>query len=196
MMNIFKVGSTPTDQQVDSKEEMYFVWYLEELVATGFVKDFRRCPTYQLGIPIQKQYIKPMKKVEDKILEQTIMKPHEYTPDYIIMWERESVGVLCTDIDDIFDKHVSKFICQKDGDEYYSHVEIKGGYDRFGRTDKMQISIKWLFQKMGIFTNLIKMPMLFEQTFTPKRYHFTDKKKEPRKIKWETKSILQYVDEV
>ena len=196
MKDIFKVGTTPTDEEVDSKEEMYFVWYLEELKDLGYIKDFRRSRTYQLGLPVTKKYIQPMMRVEDKIKEQSISKGHSYTPDYIIWWEVESVGVLCTDLEDIFDKHKTKFICQREGDQYYSTIEVKGTYDQNNNARITGISMKWLMSKLGIFVSMVKVPTIFEQTFTPHRYHLTDKTMKPRKISWVTKTIDQYVDEI
>jgi hypothetical protein len=193
MKHLF-TGQEATQSDTDSKEELYFLWYLQELKDQGFIKAFKRSKTYTLSNTVSKRFIQPMKKVEDKIKMQTVLREHAYTPDYTIWWEVESVGVLCTDLEDVFDRHKTKFICQREGDQYYSTIEVKGTYDQNNNARITGISMKWLMSKLGIFVTLVKVPTIFEQTFTPERYLLTDKTLKPRRLKYDPKTISEYVD--
>lgn len=195
MKHLF-TGLEVSQRDLDSKEELYFYWYLMELKRKGFIKDFKKSKTYQLSKPLGKRYIQPMKKVDDKIKTQIIWREHVYTPDFTIWWEKESVGVLATNLLDQFERHTCNFICQEFDGEYFSEIEVKPIFDQNNMTRLAKINIKWLYESHSIYTNVVKVPNIFEKTFTPERYLLTDKSMKPRKINFQVKTIDEYVDEI
>lgn len=195
-IELFKTTEEPKEESCESSEELYFLWYLRELKNLGYIKGFRRAETYTLSEVVSKKYIKPMKKIEDKYLNQTLVRSHVFTPDYVIWWEKESVGVLATDLEDIFDYHKTAFICQREHREFFSIVEIKGGYDKNNMERLAKVNIKWLHSKRGIFVNLCKVPKVFEKTFTPTRYLLTNKTMKERNLKYNPRSLEDFIDQL
>jgi len=58
-----------------------------------------------------------------------------------------------------------------------------------------KINIKWVWDKYGVFVNIIIPEKHFDKTFTPKRFLTTDKSGKPRKIKYKNiKSLKQFIE--
>ena len=58
-----------------------------------------------------------------------------------------------------------------------SYIEVKPDFDFNNMTRYARIKMNWLFQQTGVFTNLVKVPSVFKNTFTPDRYILTDNNK-------------------
>jgi hypothetical protein len=182
---------TKATRGFDSNEERYFSWYLDELKKSGFVTKWSLIPdedSYPLTDGLSVEYIVPMKKVDDKIKVQSILKPSVYTPDFKIIWTIRAYGTFVTELDDPMrrDKITTPFISQ-DGE---SIVETKGTFDKNNMTRLANNNIKFVFERHGIFINMIKVPGIFNKTFTPERYFLTDKTLTPRKISYKRKWYL------
>ena len=170
----------------DSKEELYFSWYLDELKRQRYINHWQRNETsYNLFGGLVHSYIKPMKRVEDKILTQTILQPSSYTPDFIIYWEPKAIGIFVSKESKTVGKIITPFLCTDD--ELISIVETKGTFDMGNMTRLANNNIKFVYEKYQVYINMVKVPTIFKHTFTPERYLFTDKSMQPRKINYGTK---------
>lgn len=173
----------------DSKEELHFSWWLDQLKAAKYIKHWE-CNDYSFPLfgGLVHSYIKPMKRVEDKIMTQTILKPSVYTPDFIIYWEPKAIGIFASMMHSTEGKIETLFLCDKD---LKSTVETKGNFDRNNMTRLAINNIKFVYEKYQIYIDLIKLPGLFNQTFTPDRYFMTDKTFKPRTLNYKNVRTLR-----
>lgn len=176
----------------DSKEEKYFSWYLEVLRNWNFIEKWEKNEDpFQLTTDLKIEYIKPMKRVEDKILTQTLLTGRHYTPDFKIKWTKQAIGVFTQELPSkvkITTPFISQHMC--------SIVEVKGGFDNNNMTRLAVNNIKDVFQKYGVYITMVKVPMIFKNTFTPERYLLTDKSFKPRKIKYATRTIKDFINSI
>jgi hypothetical protein len=180
----------------DSKEELYFSWYLEQLKASKYINGWERNETsYNLFGGLVHSYIKPMKKVEDKVLTQTILHPSSYTPDFVIYWEPKAIGIFVSKQGKTEGKILTPFICSDD--EMISIVETKGIFDMGNMTRLANNNIKFVYEKYKVYINMIKVPTIFDKTFTPDRFLMTDKTFQPRKLKYKNvRTIREFIESV
>lgn len=177
------------EKKYDSQDEMYFHWYLMTLKEHNFIYEYELQPKpFVLSDNLSLQYIKKMKKVDDKVLDYTVLNGHIYTPDAKIVWNSR----VAKDI-------LYKNIWSKETDERIdnvpflaidgvSYVEIKPAHDFQNMTRLVKLNQKWVWDKHKEFVNIITPQKLFNETFTPSRYFFTDKSTQHRKINY--KNIL------
>lgn len=195
-MNKNKKVFKPITMKFDSKEELYFSWFIKELVEAGYIYLYTKITdSYQLTNGLTWNYIKPMKKVPDKLLKQTILKPSVYTPDFKIQWTEKALGIFVTELIDNKDKKkiTTPFICQN----MVSIIEIKGNFDSNNMSRLAINNIKFLYEKYGLYVNLIKIPGIFNKTFTPIRYLNTDKSNKTRKINYKNIGTLRtFIDKI
>ena len=166
----------------DSKEELHFSWYLEQLKNAKYISHWERCDTsYSLTMGVKHKYIKPMKKVEDKTLEQSILLGSSYNPDFVIHWNEKALGVFLSILNKTEGKITTPFIC--DDEQLITIVETKADFDMKNMTRIAINNIKFVYEKYNVYINMVKLPKFFEETFTPDRYLMTDKSFQPRKFK-------------
>ena len=175
--------------QFDSNEELHFSWYLDELKSKGYIIEWSKVEkSFELTKGLYLNYKIPMKKVDDKIKQQTILSPSVYTPDFYIIWSVKAFGIFTTDIDmDSDNKLDTPFISRGK----YSTVEVKGTFDNNNMTRLAVNNIKFVYDKFGVYVNLIKVPTIFDKTFTPDRYIMTDKSFKPRTINYKNVRTLR-----
>lgn len=176
----------------DSKEEKYFSWYLEVLRNWNFISSWEKVEaSYKLTEDLVIEYIKPMKRVEDKVLTQTLLSGRVYTPDFKIYWTEQAYGIF---VQELYcgEKITAPFVSQG----YISTVEVKGGFDNNNMTRLAVNNIKDVYEKYNDYITMVKVPMIFKKTFTPERYLLTDKSFKPRKIKYVTRTIKQFITQV
>lgn len=175
----------------DSDEEVYFHWYLSELLHQGYISSFQRAPSYSLGENVNRT-VKKQLKTKTKEITQNLLKPSIYTPDVTIVWTLKALGVFVVKIDsDVPKGRDIPFYCDND---LISIVEIKADFDQQNMTRLVRTNIKWVYDKYGVFVNLTKVPKIFRDTFTPQRYLLTDRTLKPRAIKWKPKSLEEFVN--
>ena len=174
----------------DSSEELYFSWYLEQLKASRYINHWERIETsYLLTKGLEHEYIKPMKKVEDKALKQTILAPSSYTPDFKIYWEPKAIGIFVSELYNTKEKINTPFICQNP--EMVSIIETKGMFDMGNMTRLANNNIKFVYETYNVYINMIKIPDIFNKTYTPDRFLMTDKTFQPRKLKYKNVRTLR-----
>lgn len=179
--------------EFDSKEELYFSWYLEVLRNWNFIEYWEKIDEpFQLTSDLTIKYIKPMKRVEDKILTQTLLSKRVYTPDFKVKWTDQAYNVFVQKLKD-GEKIITPFISNK---RNVSIVEVKGAFDNNNMTRLATNNIKDVYEKYGVYVTMVKIPMLFKKTFTPERYLLTDKSFKPRKIKYVTRTIKQFINQI
>jgi len=183
-------------EDLQSMEELYFVWWLCDLKDEGYVEDaWYESDAFVLGKGYTKKYSKKMKtkvKVEDEsVLPQTV-----YTPDFKIKWTEKARGIFYHDL--VSDCKITHGRKPKYsiGADLVSYVEIKPNFDFNNMTRYVKIKINWLFQATGVYVNLVKVPQIFKDTFVPDRYFLTDEAKKTRQIKFKTKRIGEFVSSV
>jgi len=180
-----------------SNEEIYFSWYLDELIENGYVVKYKQQPIpFSLSDKITKSYqktivLKTKTKVEDKL--EIILNKHIYTCDFKILWDIKAYGIFYCYLNDKIKQNSNLVIADKNN---ISFAETKADYDMNNMTRLFTINQKWVFSKFGIIINLCKLPKHFKDTFTPTKYLFTDKSKKPRKINYKVITLKQYIDAV
>ena len=180
------------DMEFDSKEELYFSWYLEVLRNWNFIEWWNKNEkSYQLTHDVAITHIKEMKRVPDKVLTQILLPGRVYTPDFLIKWTDQAEGIFTQELKD-GKKIKTPFISQGG----FSMVETKGNADYKNMTRLAICNIKDTYHKHKIFVSLIKVPLVFKQTFTPERYLLTDKSLKPRTIKYATRTIKDFINSI
>lgn len=147
----------------DSKEEQWFSWWLDELRGKGFVSEYQR----SVSIPL----FEANKELK--------LRAHEYTPDFLISWSPGAINGL-------------KLDWKKDRPNL-SEVEIKPSFDAHNMTRLFKLNQKWVYQKYGIYIELVIPEKLFEKTFCPDRFKYTDSGKGLRKLKQSYLNIDEYI---
>lgn len=160
----------------DSFEEVYMLMYLFELQEKGLISDIERAPSFVLSQEVAEVYQEEViLKTKTKIVQKkkVLLKQHVYTPEFTV-----NIHGL-----DLFHHKDSK-----------AYLEVKPVYDQNNMTRLFKINQKWMYQKFGIMVNLVTPEILFQQTFTPKKYLKTATGKQ-RKIKWKIKTIEDWLYE-
>jgi hypothetical protein len=191
--------------EIDSKEEVYFEWWLTELLALGYVNSYSRAIKYVLlnkvDLPCLKS--KPTKKEPNRLVPSTknILKSWTYTPDYNILWDKKSLGLFCTDIETPTNiiNH-TYFYAKKTENGYLSVVDVKPIQFRAGITStsvKFPHIQKLMMNVYDIYVNKscpTGKGSLFEQTFTPNRFLLQDVNPKSRRIsKWSVISAEKFI---
>jgi len=194
--------------EFDSNEEIYFSWYLDELLKSGFIRKWKLHPiTFELSD--KKTYAwNEQLKTKVKIKEQTLFQPHNYTPDFLIEWTEKARSLFFNSTEDRANLKNVPFISQKLANEHGDEVEttiidIKPTFDQNNMTRLFSINQKWVYDKLGVYVQKIiplsskkpKVKGLFEKTFVPTKYLLTDKSKKARKINFKIKQLKQFLME-
>ena len=149
----------------DSKEEIYFKWFLDDILSKhhGYIKriDYNEDPFY--------------------LSEKTkILREHKYTPDFLVEWYDQNELTIDYSEDlrpkDIKNKIVINWVKA-------SYIEIKGGYSIYNNHREFAINQKWVLAQRNIYVQKIEIPKFFKTTFMPERYLLTDSGKRSRKVK-------------
>ena len=187
-----------------SNEEMYFGWYLEDLLDAGYIDDWTyEEETFDLALPVKLPWKKQLKtKVKD--MSMSFLEKCTYNPDFKIYWNEKAKGVFYYNLEEeIYDpKTLPYFACQQN----ISRIEIKPNHDFQNKTQQAVIKIKWLMQ-LGTYVQLVipapkvskggklnPQSALFNNTFIPRRYVYTDKSMGLRKINFKHITLKQWGD--
>lgn len=176
--------------ELDSWEEVAFLWWALALKDAGYIKSIViEPPSFLLTEPVVVEYLKPMKKVADKMVPEEIMKGNLYTCDVLIEWEERANGIFFLPLHSTTRKKkeaaLQYMIAEHDGHSgWRSYIEVKPIFDQNNMTRLAKNNIKHTFSKYGAFVNLVIPEKLFNKSFTPKRFLFCNKDiKRKRKLK-------------
>ena len=159
-------------------EELYFSYYLDELIEQNIVESYEYEPeSFELTPEVTFNYIKTTvlktkTKIEDKT--KALLHKHCYTPDFKIMTLNKGHEL---NLFNIFLDSFPIFICSQkksNGEndlDFPCWVDIKGQFA--GKTNSTQYTFplnqKWMYDKYSIYVQKIKPFDLFKATFTPKK---------------------------
>lgn len=169
--------------------------YLFDLEKAGYIKNIARSQSYMLFDTVTKNWIRRLKTKSVPEVE-TLLASHLYTPDfYFELTDKGREISLFTDIESTEKlRERGKFnIIHQNGKV---HIETKGTSFRHANNtnEKFSVDAKWLWEKHKVFVNLFIPSKVFELTFTPQEYLLTDSGRQPRQIKWKTKTIYNYIN--
>jgi hypothetical protein len=194
------------EEQVKSSEEVYTTWYLNELLESGHIVQYK----YQPKAFILSEFI-PIQK-ENKALQ--LHKGIVYTADYLIEWADKSKGIFIRrDNEKPFNSQYPfevAYLKRANGDKKpISYIDVKGTFNGRNNTSAVTFPIKraWVYQRYCIYIQMIipvfvhttkkrkevKEEGLFPETFTPERYFFTDGQKQKRKLRYSPMTLKQYL---
>jgi len=174
---------------LDSNEEKYFWWWANELKDIGFIEKIELQPKpFDLSSSIKSVYDKQL-KTKIKEVEETLLNKHIYTTDVKITWNKSALDIFTTLLDSRVKKTENRSLTYiisqiNENNEIISYVEVKPSFDQNNMTRLAKINQKWVWEKHGLFVNIVIPEKHFNKTFTPKKFLFTDKSGKPRKIKY------------
>lgn len=187
-------------EQIDSKDELYFSWWCNDLIEAGILNQYNKSKTIQLFTGLHHNYteVKELKtKIKTTEKQQCLIDVTSYTPDYDLYFDVNKlykfVDILC----DNPNKFINPLIGQVDEDSGYIKViiENKPVFDQNNMTRLFKVNQKWTYQLTGQFVNIVEYTKLFKETFTPKRFLLTDGNNRERIInKWQVRTLEQYLN--
>lgn len=171
MIPLLIVNKKPTYNNIvfDSTHEVYFYWYLLELKKNNLI----------LGFTYQPESIKLCDKVIHN--KKVLIREANYTADFEIIF------------DPIYIAKQNYFVYL---DTISLHVDIKNPFDKQGVKTKFSLLQKFTYAVHKIYIQDIEIQELFYQTFTPKRYLYSDKGKTKRTINYKVTSIDDYLKRI
>ena len=186
------------NEKFDSKEEIYFLWYLEELKKNGFVESYHYHPkSFDLTKGFYYSAVVKCKK-KDKTVIHTLAQPQTYTPDFVIVWNAIGVNKFCksliymSDYNFIADNSSLKefFWCQDVPYVMTTYVDVKPPFNK-RNSDAAIFSLKraLMLQMHKIHVQKVIIDDCFAKTFTPQRFLKCDQTDRKRKINWEIKLL-------
>jgi hypothetical protein len=188
---------------VDSDEEILTIMWLEELMQAGYVAKVQRADPFVITEPYVNTYNAQVElKTKTKTVEksQVILKGHVYTPEFKVTLTRAGIELLSwrnhttpqssySEVNSKFDK---LFIARYEDPESVVYIEVKPGFDQNNMTRLFTINQKLVWDKYGIFVNLIQPEELCKKTFTPNDWLITKTGKK-RIIHWDIRSLDDYL---
>lgn len=185
------VSDIDTGKIFDSKDELYMYWYFKELKQRGYISQFQFEPlSFNLGentFTTRRVEYKQLKtKVSQKESFPMLLKEHNYTPDFGIIWDEKANNIFYCKHNEIISLGIMFIVY---GESARSLVEVKPnlkGSKYQGTAPKTTISRKWLLDKKDLYCQQINYEEIFYRTFTPKRFMFTDKSKTRKRVIKET----------
>jgi len=176
--------------EYESLEELAMLQWLYELKNAGYIHSIKRAKSYLLCSSLVNDYALQL-KTKSKPMQQTILHGHSYTPEFEVEWESKAskfVDLLKTD-----SKCEAPLLGFYGGvNKIVTYIEVKPVWDQNNMERLFKVNQKWMWEKHGIFVNLVKPQLLFQETFTPKEYHVTPSGR-VRIIKWKPRTLTEYL---
>ena len=181
--------------EYDSKEELYFTWWLEELKINSYIEGWKYHPK---PFPLsEKVYIhwKKQHKTKTKKMIKTMLQEHTYQADFLIKWTPKAKGIF-------FASRLNQnimaypFVAERieETDYHRTIVDVKGTFNQNDAWRRFSVDQKWVWQKYNIYVQKIIPIKLFKNTFTPIRYLQTDKSNKARKLNYKPISLFDYIN--
>lgn len=173
--------------EYDSKEELWFEWYLDELYELGLIKSYYyHPPSFELSLPVSYK-LEERKKTKTNILTREFLKSHDYQLDFKIIWDYVALGKLFNIIGETV-KQKAYFWAARDDNDFISYVDVKGAFAAKNNNSATTFPLnqKWLWDKYGIYVQKVmvsnKRNSVFAKTFTPEKFLTTEKTGQDRMI--------------
>ena len=157
------------DLELDSREELQFIYWLEEMKDNNFIEFYKYHP---------REFIL-FDSLE--IFSKVRLRSHIYTPDFYIKFSK----------DKILNKNFKEYFLFKDLDkqDLSVYVDIKGVFNKNAGDRLFSINQKWVYSLYKIYIYKIVPDDLFKETFIPNLCRYTpvknnliEKYKDYRKI--------------
>jgi hypothetical protein len=185
----------------DSKEEVYMMWYFQELKDAGILYDFVYHPeTFNLidGFYYLTHEEKPRSVKKHRY---TLSGSHSYTPDYLMKWNMN-----CEHRNKL-SKSLTKYSLHNfivpfvhNGTRFFrqfncTYIDVKPEFiKRSGDAYAFSLLRGLMLKEHGINVQKVVIEDLFKHTFTPARYLLTDTGRQSRKItKWKPISLETFL---
>lgn len=204
--------------------ELYFEWWLKEMITAGYIKQFIREPETLIAAPTVKYgRTKRFKRKDNEVEPFNLFPEVKYTYDDIIIWDESAEYLFYEEINEakVFQFDKPQFVANRaliafpdqnhnveEREEIISYVDVKpvnnammGGKVTSAISFPLKQRLCW--ENLDIYINkVIPRPMsgagykvaLFVKTFTPQRYLITDGGARRRKINFPVLSLDQYVE--
>jgi len=157
--------------ELDSNEELWMCWWLEELQKYGFVSEIKRGSVFEMSPKLVGWYMvqETLKtKVKTTRKEVCLLREHIYTCDFDVYFTPCGVEKLCTS--STYYEPNRLFVSYQQGLYNKAFIEVKPSFDQNNMERLFKINQKWVYDKHGILINLVKPTELFAATFYPKAY--------------------------
>ena len=159
-----------------SKEELYFSWYLDELIENGYVSWYRyESKTFTLLEEAKSTWDRKLKsgKVIATLLH--IAQDVEYTPDFEISFTEKALGVFCNGIPSYTRPYFMGMLEDEILGHYIAFIDVKGSaFINSSSSISFSFTQKLMWHRYMIYVQKVIPQNLFNKTFTPKRYLLTD----------------------
>lgn len=201
--------------------ELYFEWWLEELKSVGLVISYEReVKTYEIVRPLPVYYRQYFTKKEPIFRDFNLIDPITFTPDYEVVFSEKLVnklfGVVMPDNTLLEPEALEKgnvyqetlfytTESQRCFENYNLVFDVKPPANavRFsaslGSSREFGSKRALLFQTNNIIVNKVvpikQATSLFNKTFMPKRYRYTDSGSQLRKIQGNFRTMEQWLKE-
>lgn len=186
----------------ESKQEIWFMWYLEELCYHGFIAEYKYQPAaYLLGLKQQYEIEKVTIK-KTVIKNRSLLREHSYQADFEIVWSKEAKGIFYNNLDEKVNLNKA-FIAKED----VSIIEVKPEFDINNMTRLFSINQKWVYSLFFVYVQAVQCvpyiiggkiirhrKAIFNATFAPDRYRLTDKGLKGRKKAEMFKRIQEFIN--
>lgn len=204
--------------------ELYFEWWLKEMLTAGYLKQYIREPETIIAAPTVKYgRVKRFKRKDNETEYFNLFPEVKYTYDYILIWDESAEYIFYeeTNSQKVFQFNKPQFVANRaivafpnqnqeaeEREEIISYVDVKPVSNAmFGGKVTSAISFplkqRLCWENEGIYINkVIPRPIsgagykvaLFVKTFTPDRYIITDGGTRRRKINFPVLSLKEYVE--
>lgn len=178
-----------------SKEEEHISWVLEEFKDKKIVRSFSYEPEpFLLSEKLTAEALVLDRFDREKTKNKVLLQKHSYTCDFIIEWNPDYKGVVFSNLDRI--EPAPFFISNYVKGKYLTYLEVKGEYDMENMTRLFKLNQKWVYEKFGIYVQLVKTYEFFRKYFIPKRYLLTDISEKNRKLNFFPLEIDEWLNSV
>lgn len=187
----------------DSINEMWFVWFCQELLSAGYLEEVWLYPVkFSLAEKTSFSYLKHL-KTKTKIKSRSLVGCHVYTPDFMLVWSVKAMGIFYSPWKELFAYDPSiPFLAEsfkvKGRTKTVSFVEVKAAHSRYNMDKYFFMNQKWTLQRFNVFVNLVRLSnkakSFFDAVFTPQRFLLTDVTKNPRTLHYKPKTLSDFVE--
>lgn len=188
-----------------SDEEVYFHWFLEELVGAGYILSYRY-EEVQLRLfdGLQGSYTEQLRtKTKERTFK--VLGKRVYTPDFEIVWSPKAEGIFYDEMECGLPSDERAYFVAQQG---VTLVEIKPNFDAKNMTRHVKALIDWAWQLHGRFVQLV-VPFpkvgktgkcspsntLFAEACVPNRYLYHNFAKGRRTINFKYKLLEEFIKE-
>jgi hypothetical protein len=148
----------------DSKEEIDFAKWIEEADKAGFIKEYEYQPESFLLVPRKTIPATVQLKTKVKIIEKFFLNPLTYQADWKI------------EFNESFNRKFPDHGLIGFQDNIYT-IDIKGGYNYQDAYRRLSIYQKLVYDRYGIFVNMVIPEKFFQKTFCPQSAYFMSNRK-------------------